>query len=153
MTTETVLDSTKLRELRLARGLTQQHLAQTARVSRGLITNAEAGRTALSPRVLHAIAQTLGVPIDTLFAKPERELHQLLVEQARAAMQDTVSAIVRATMRDLVAQNDSERQLLTLFRELDAATAAALLQLLRTLPPPLAKPLPNSPAEPPPGRS
>ena len=128
-----IVDGAKIRELRIRGGLTQQRLADAAKVSRGLITNVEAGRTELSLRVLRAIAYALDVPVDELFAKSDDDINELLVTRAAESARDAVSEIVRTTFAEIAAQNDSEKELLNLFRQLNEKDARAVLQILRAM--------------------
>lgn len=61
----------RIRSLRLHRDLTQEKLAERARVSRDTIIYAETGRKAASLDTLHLVADALGVPVSRLFVDDE----------------------------------------------------------------------------------
>lgn len=56
-----------IQKIRKNRGLTQQQLARSIRVSQGVITRLENGHTMVSVDKLIRIAETLDVPIEALF--------------------------------------------------------------------------------------
>ncbi len=57
----------KVRELRLARGLRQEDLAQALRVSRQTINAIETGRYLPSLPLAFALARFFGIPVEGLF--------------------------------------------------------------------------------------
>ena len=62
----------RLREARLAAGLTQEQVARLAGTTRHYISNLEHGRTLPSVPMLARIAEALGRSIDRLVGMPER---------------------------------------------------------------------------------
>lgn len=57
-----------LRDMRRAKGLSQAQLARAAKVTRVYITQIENGQRTPNPRILKAIADTLGLSLDDAFA-------------------------------------------------------------------------------------
>lgn len=66
------LVATRIREVRKAKGMTQEELWQRAGVSRGTVQNLEAGRFDTVPNFtidsIHAIAYALEIELSELFA-------------------------------------------------------------------------------------
>lgn len=60
----------KVRELRRARGWTQEVLAEQVGTGRGYLAEIEGGRRAATIDTIHRIAVALGVTIADLFAPP-----------------------------------------------------------------------------------
>jgi putative transcriptional regulator len=66
----TIFQGQKLRDLRLAAGLTQQQLADRAGIQRETVNHAENERHVPGGDTLGKIAKALDVPLDSLF-EPE----------------------------------------------------------------------------------
>ncbi len=60
----------RLRELRLARGLSQEALAQKAGVDRTYVSSVERGRRNVSLEIIHLLADALGVHPAELLKEP-----------------------------------------------------------------------------------
>jgi transcriptional regulator with XRE-family HTH domain len=61
-----------LRELREARGLSQEKLADKAGVSYSMISLIESHKSAGSPDTLEALAKALGLELGDLFTEPQK---------------------------------------------------------------------------------
>lgn len=64
---------TKIKELRLKMGLTQNQVAEALDVTPGYISNVENNRTAMSLRVLIYYAKLTGISLDSLVGRLEPE--------------------------------------------------------------------------------
>lgn len=60
----------RIRELRLAVGLTQEDLADHCGLYRSYMSRIETGKTNPTLTMIHALAQSLGVPVAALFVAP-----------------------------------------------------------------------------------
>jgi putative transcriptional regulator len=63
----------RVRELRLARGLSQADVAQALRVSRQTVISIESGRYLPSLPLAFRLARFFGAPLETLFELDEAE--------------------------------------------------------------------------------
>lgn len=63
-----------VRRLREASGLSQEKLAEQAKVSRNFEGSVERGESSLSLEVAERFAKALGIPLSELVAAAEREL-------------------------------------------------------------------------------
>jgi transcriptional regulator with XRE-family HTH domain len=64
---------TKIKELRIQMGLTQNQVAEELNVTPGYISNVENNRTAMSLRVLTYYAKLVGMSLDSLVGQVEKE--------------------------------------------------------------------------------
>ncbi|MET9662022.1 XRE family transcriptional regulator [Streptomyces sp. NPDC006510] len=64
----------RLRELRLAQGLTLAQVAEAAGVTKGFVSLAERGKTSVSVPTLIRICEALGTGIATLFDYPDQDV-------------------------------------------------------------------------------
>ncbi|MDI1345530.1 MAG: XRE family transcriptional regulator [Pseudolabrys sp.] len=72
----------EIRQLRTAKGLTLQELADQAQISIGLLSQLERGRSQLSVATLMRLSNVLGVPMNFFFSKsqnPVREENDIVV--------------------------------------------------------------------------
>lgn len=86
--------ATRLRQLRLDRGLTQQQLAEP-RYTGAFVSTIEAGRRRPSPAALEHFASRLGVDaeeLETGVSRGERALSQIAIQEARALVASGKSA-------------------------------------------------------------
>lgn len=66
------MNNLRLRELRLAQGLTQEQLAELASVSQPMLSQIELGQANPSLKAAQRLAAALGVSVDSLIAaEPE----------------------------------------------------------------------------------
>ena len=90
----------RIAELRRARGLTQEQLAE--RVSRNVsyLARVEAGAKHATIDTLNAIAEALGEPLGALFPRPNLgEVPPELVAAARGLSDEDVALLVRVATR------------------------------------------------------
>ncbi len=73
-----------LRELRLARGLSQERLALEAELQRNYISLLERGRNAASIRTLFKLARALDVPASELLVQTEAKMRAGAPRKRRA---------------------------------------------------------------------
>ncbi len=94
---------------RRARGISQDDLAAALGLSRGSVSNIEAGRQKMLVHTLMRAAQHLGVPVARFIpdantgrrAEPEAEMELNSVRQLRRSERDEILAVVqRMTTRD-----------------------------------------------------
>lgn len=64
------MNNLRLRELRLAKGLTQEQLAELASVSQPMLSQIELGQANPSLKAAQRLAEALEVSVDSLIAKP-----------------------------------------------------------------------------------
>jgi len=64
---------TRIKELRIQMGLTQNQVAEELNVTPGYISNVENNRTAMSLRVLTYYAKLVGISLDSLVGQVEKE--------------------------------------------------------------------------------
>ena len=84
----------KIRKLRLDRGLTQNEVAESLHVSPGYICNVENGRTALSLRLLKYFAVLTGRSLDSLVGYLDDDYEKTAIEHElteEIAKMDSVS--------------------------------------------------------------
>ena len=84
----------KIKDLRIAMGMTQNQVAEAMNVTPGYISNVENNRTAMSLRMLTYFAKLTGKTIDELVGQVEPEyrsdsLDNALMEQIRKMDNDT----------------------------------------------------------------
>lgn len=123
----------RVRKLRVACGLTQKQLGG-AELTKGYVSLIESGRTRMSLKTLHVIAERLGVEVGELIVTDaEREAHlALLRAQAAAASgdDDLVTSILDGARPALSGLNraKADRLRARLLIERDPAAAVALLE-------------------------
>ena len=84
----------RIRELRIARGLTQVQLAEMARISRSQLAMIETGSRPTNTTRLQSIAKALGVQPDQLFARDgDRADIQAIVRDLDPSDQDLVKQL------------------------------------------------------------
>src|SRR5579872_335939 len=79
------LESTSVRRLRVAKGLTQSELAKRAGISRQALGAIETGAYQPSVSVALALARELGETVEAIFGTPDTTPHQLHANWDRAA--------------------------------------------------------------------
>lgn len=67
-----VLFGLRLRELRLARGLSQEELADAARLDRTYVSSCERGRRNISLLNIYRLSAALGIRADELLRPPKK---------------------------------------------------------------------------------
>ncbi|MCF0145123.1 MAG: helix-turn-helix transcriptional regulator [Eubacterium sp.] len=70
----------RIKELRIANGLTQNQVAEALHVTPGYISNVENERTAMSLRVLSYYAKLTGITLDSLVGKVEPEYEETALD-------------------------------------------------------------------------
>lgn len=110
----------RLREARVAMGLTQEQLGFAVGVTKSSVSAWENGRETPSFHALPRLRAALHRSLDELVCG--------LAESARESQQE--SATDRASESSLVARDEKERAVLLRYRSLSARRRAALLELL-----------------------
>jgi transcriptional regulator with XRE-family HTH domain len=88
-----------LREWRLARGLSQQQLADRLDTSKGQISRWESGRRAMSGDVIAALADALSIEPGDLFRDPSAPSIDALLARAPAHVRETAAELVKALLK------------------------------------------------------
>lgn len=93
----------RLREMRLARGMTQADLATTAKVTETYITRLEAGRAAPGIDLVGRLAKGLNITVaDLLPQEDPPDSEAVLRRQARKLADDLIETADRETLQVLV---------------------------------------------------
>lgn len=90
----------RIRELRLARGLTLQSLADSARLSPSMLSLVERGRASPSIGSLIVVANALNVSMADLVASGEEPEEKIVVHAHEAIAVETAQHVVRRLLRD-----------------------------------------------------
>ncbi|MFC1460983.1 helix-turn-helix domain-containing protein [Verrucomicrobiota bacterium] len=92
----------RLREIRESRGLTQQALAERSGITSQAITQVETGRRKPSFGTLVAIAQGLGMSLDSLVGVPTSKYpHDILKDAGVMAMAEKVSRMPKDLQKEV----------------------------------------------------
>jgi transcriptional regulator with XRE-family HTH domain len=89
---------TRIRDLRSARSLTLDNLAQRADVSRAMLSRVERGESSPTAQWLVKICGGLGVTLSTLFADAETPAHPLARRAEQPVWRDPATGYVRRTV-------------------------------------------------------
>lgn len=84
----------RFKELRLARGLTQQNLADLAGLSKSYVSQLELGDRAPSSETLEFVADALGVPVASLLVTEHAEILEIY-HQLPLSDRDLLMALAR----------------------------------------------------------
>ena len=71
---------TRIKELRIQMGLTQNQVAEELNVTPGYISNVENNRTAMSLRILTYYAKLVGISLDSLVGQVEQEYQETALD-------------------------------------------------------------------------
>jgi transcriptional regulator with XRE-family HTH domain len=109
----------KIRETRLRQQLKLQEIAETAQISKGLLSRIENGRTVPSLPVLLSIIQALRVPMDTFFegidqAPPAPYVHRKAFEYTPFGKEEAVGFLYEHILSQNVFNLGLEATILTL---------------------------------------
>ncbi len=109
----------KIRETRLRQQLKLQEIADTAEISKGLLSRIENGRTVPSLPVLLSIIRALQVPMDTFFEgidqmSPAPYVHRRAVEYTPFGKEEAVGFLYEHILNHNVFNLDLEATILTL---------------------------------------
>lgn len=110
----------RIREARLARGLTLQGIAELSGVSPSMLSLVERGRASPSIGSLIVIANALGVTMSELLATNEPRENRLVTRAADAPIVETAKHVIRRLMRE-----DKERGVSIALNEYEPHTGSA----------------------------
>lgn len=96
--------SLKIKELRIAAGLSQQDMADKSGISRSQFSEIETGRKTVNTLRLNAIAKALDVPVNALFASAARESYLEELDVLMSLMSDEDRAVIIQMAKSLAAR-------------------------------------------------
>ena len=129
---DTVQLGSKIRELRLARGLNQRQLADAAHLTQATISRIEQGKIyQLKSSALAGLAAALDVSVDSLIGKTDRtpDTCEYISEDAiaflsdnqsdtyQAATYDQINTLLQRAIKDIIMRKSFQEKLYRLFRD------------------------------------